>query len=515
MRKLLLILAALSIAAVVAAGCGNDEEAASGAAELAPAGAVMYGEVTLEPEGDQKEAIDAILAKFPGGGQAGDKLKDLIEKAMRESDAPISFKEDIEPWLGDQAGFFVSNLAPTGTTQSAATQSAAGLIATTDEDKARAALEKSAEGRLTKKSYRDVEYLTDESDEAGAVFDGFVVLGSEAGVKAAIDTSKGDRPLSDDEDYKNALDDAADDRLGFFYMNSPELLRSLRESGTPLPGSFGKFFEKPLVATLDADKDGVVFEGTVPAEIGRASLFGQASELVEELPGDSWVAVGQSDFGKLLDFYVDAFAGVAGGRDAIERQLRAATGLDLQRDVLDWMGDFGIFVRGRTVAELDGALIVETNDEAASGRFLDALERLSKSQAQNTPNVRVGPLSAPGGGSGFTVSGGVFPKPVHALQRDGRVVFAYGDAAASDAVDPANTLGDSPEYRAATDSLGDYDVSFYMLAGPILDLVDSTDAANDADWQKAKPYLEPLSAFVGGTSGEGDDLRSAVKLIVK
>jgi uncharacterized protein DUF3352 len=508
MRRLILTLAALSIAAVVAVGCGKDEQAASGAAELAPAGSVMYGEATLKPEGDQKEAIDAILAKFPGGGQAGDKLKDLIEKAMRESDAPISFKEDIEPWLGDEAAFFVSNLDPTGEAQSAA-----GLIATTDEDKARAALEKSAEGKLVKHNYKDVEYLTDESKEAGAVLDGFLVLGSEAGVKAAIDTSKGDTPLSDDENYKNALDDAADDRLGFFYINSPELLRSLRESGTPLPGSFKKFFEEPLVATLDADKDGVVFEGTVPAEIGRASLFGQASDLVEELPGDSWLALGQSDFGKLLDFYVGAFGGVAGGRDAIEQQFKATTGLDIQKDVIDWMGDFGIFVRGKSVPDLDGALIVETKDEAASGRFIAALERLAKTQGQGA--VRIGPLTAPGGGKGFTAQGSDIPKPIHVFQKSGRVVFAYGDAAASDAVNPANKLGDTAEYTAATESLGDYDVSFYLLTRPILELVDSTEAATDADWQKAKPYLEPLSALVGGTSGDGDDLRSAVKLIVK
>src|SRR5215208_1778910 len=109
MRKLILTLAVISIAALVAMGCGKEDEAVSGAAELAPAGSVMYGEATLKPEGNQKEAIDAILAKFPGGGQAGDKLKDLIEKGLRESDAPINFKEDIQPWLGDEAAFFVSS----------------------------------------------------------------------------------------------------------------------------------------------------------------------------------------------------------------------------------------------------------------------------------------------------------------------------------------------------------------------------------------------------------------------
>jgi hypothetical protein len=512
MRKLILTLTVLSIAALAAAGCGKDGEAASGASELVPAGSVLYGEATLKPEGDQKEAIDAILAKFPGGGQAGDKLKDLIEKGMRESDAPISFKEDIEPWLGDEAAFFVANLAASGT-QSAATQSAAGLIATDDEDKARAALEKSAEGKLKKESYKDVEVLTDESSEAGAVFDGYLVLGTEAGVKAAIDTSKGGKKLSEDESYNNALEDAADDRLGFFYMNSPELLRSLRQSGTPLPDSFGKFFEEPLVATLDADKDGVTFEGTVPEEIGRASLFGQASDMVEELPGDSWLGMAQTDFGKLIDFYVDALSGAVGGRDTIEQELKSSTGLDLQRDVIDWMGDFGVFVRGASVSELDGALIVETKDEAASDRFITALGRLARSQGGGA--VRIGPLSAPGGGKGFTATGGGIPKPIHVFQKDGRVVFAYGDAAASDAVNPDSKLGDAAEYSAARDSLGDYDVSFFLLTKPILELVDSTESASDADWQKAKPYLEPLSALVGGTSGDGDSLRSAVKLIVK
>jgi hypothetical protein len=510
MRKLLLTLVVVSIAALVAIGCGKQDQAASGAAELVPAGSVIYGEATLKPEGDQKEAIDAILAKFPGGGQAGDKLKDLIEKGLRESDAPVSFKEDIEPWLGDEAAFFIASIGPSGQDP----QSAAGLIATDDEDEAHAALEKSAEGKLTKKNYKDVEYLSDESGEVGAVFDGYLVLGTEAGVKAAIDTSKGGKKLSEDESYKNALDDAADDRLGFFYMNSPELLRSLRESGTPLPNSFGKFFEEPLVATLDADKDGVTFEGTVPEEIGRASLFGQASDLVEELPGDSWLGMAQTDFGKLIDFYVDAFAGVVGGRDAIEQQLKAATGLDLQKDVIDWMGDFGIFVRGTSVSDLDGALIIETKDEAASDRFISALGRLAKAQADN-PGDGVGPLTAPGGGKGITLTSRSFPKPIHAFQKDGKVVFAYGDAAASDAVSPADKLGDSADYTAACDSLGDYDVSFFLLAQPILDLVESTGTATDADWQKAKPYLEPLNALVGGTSGDGDSLRSAVKLIVK
>jgi hypothetical protein len=172
------------------------------------------------------------------------------------------------------------------------------------------------------------------------------------------------------------------------------------------------------------------------------------------------------------------------------------------------MGDFGIFVRGTSVAKLDGALVVETSDEAKSARFLSALERLARTQSDGDTEIR------PRGG-GFTVRVANVPQEIHVFQADGRVVVAYGDAAARDAVKPAKTLADSPDFTSVKDSLGDYDVSLYVLVKPILVLVDSTSAGDDADWQDAKPYLEPLNALVAGTSGSGDDLRSAFKLVVK
>lgn len=504
MRKLILTLLVLSASVIAIAGCGSEDEAASGASELVPARAAFYGEATLKPEGEQREAIDAILAKFPGGGGAGAKLKELIDKALRESDAPVSFTKDIEPWLGEEAAFFAAGTAGDGNFRSAA-----ALVATEDEDAALEAVEKTGEGKIERKTYKDVEYMTDESEEAAAVFDGFVVLGSEAGVKAVIDTKDGGEKLSDFEPYNNALEDAAEDRLGLLFVNSVELRRALERSGMPLPDSFSRLFEEPFVATLDADRDGVTFEGSVPEDLGRVSFFGRASDLLPELPADSWLATAQTDFGQVLDFTIGAFAGAVGGRDAIEQQFKAATGLDLQEDVIDWMGDFGVFVRGTTVSALDGALVIETTDEDASGRFLDAVERLARTQGGGQVEV------APRGGGGFTVAIQGLPQPIHAFQESGRVVFAYGERAASDAIDPGETLGDAPEFTDARDSLGDYDVSMFVLMQPIFDLIDSTESASDADWQEAKPYLEPLDALVGGTSGEGEDLKSAVKLIVK
>src|ERR671911_11149 len=403
----------------------------------------------------------SVFAAGACGGEDGDKLKELIDKALRESDAPVSFSEDIEPWLGDEAAFFASG------GNAGNFRTSAALVATEDEDAALEAVEKTGEGKISRSTYKDVEYMTDESEEAAAVFDGYVVLGTEAGVKAVIEAKEDGEKLSDLEGYEKALEDAAEDRLGLFFVNSPALQASLQRAGAPMPDSLERLFREPFVATLDADRDGVTFEGSVPEDLGRISFFGQASDLLTELPADSWLATAQTEFGQVVDFTVDAFAGAVGGRDTIEQQFKAA-----------------------------------------SGRFLDAIERLARTQGGG--EVQIVPREG-----GFTATVQGVPRPVHAFQESGRVVFAYGERAASDAIDPGETLGDSSEFIEARDSLGDYDVSMFVLMQPIFDLVDSTGSANDADWQEAKPYLEPLDALIGGTSGDGGDLESAVKLIVK
>ena len=90
---------------------------------------------------------------------------------------------------------------------------------------------------------------------------------------------------------------------------------------------------------------------------------------------------------------MDLFAAELGGRDAIEQQLKQATGLDLQEDVISWMGDWGLFVRGTTLEDLSGGLIIETTDEAASKRAIDAVARLARQAASG--GEKVGPLDLP------------------------------------------------------------------------------------------------------------------------
>jgi hypothetical protein len=505
------MVALLSCSVVAAAGCGSDGSSSSGAASVAPAGSLVYGEATLRPEGDQKAAVEALVNKFPGEGSAGDRIQRLMETLFTEADTSLTYREDVEPWLGDEAAFFVSNFRPEGEDADGAL-----LVATEDEDASLAAVQKAAsDERKADHSGHDV-YLYDDGEEAAAAVDGWLALGTPGAVEAAIDTAEGDDPIEDDDRFKETLEDAPEDRLGFVYVDMPGFYERLQ--GMPGLGQLGGFrqlFEEPILVTADAEESGVRFEATIPTKLTAGfPIVSEGTGEAGDLPADSWLALAQPDLGQTIEGYVDLAAGAVGGRDAIEEQLRSATGLDLDEDVISWMGDWSAFVRGTSVDSLDGAVVIETSDEEASGRFIDAIARLARQDAD--PGTTIDPLDLPGGGEGYTVRGPELPQPVHLFQRDGRVVGAYGDAAANDALDPGETLAGSADYTQAEDVLGgDYAVSFFLAFGPILELAESEGASESPDYQEAKPYLEPLGALVGGATEEGDNLRSAFALTVK
>jgi Protein of unknown function (DUF3352) len=511
MPRILFTITALIAVAVVAAGCGNASSSSSGSAALAPSGAVIYGEATLDPDADQQAALAALIEKFPGEGSAGQRIRGLLEQAFSKSGTGLSYADDIEPWLGDKAGFFVSSLNP------GADGSGALLVATDDEGQAQDAIEKAAKATDGKAAdYKGHDYFTFSGNGAAGVVDGWVVLGNVGGFEAAVDTGDGGEPIEDDDAYAKALADAPEERLGFVFFNTPAFVDQLRKSGMGAAlGPFTGLFKDPVLATINANQHGVRLEATLPESLSSAvPILGASGGHAAELPADSWIALAQPDLGKTISYFVDAFGSLAGGRDALAQQLKAATGLDLDKDVISWMGDWSLFVRGTSVAELNGALVVETTDEAASRRFIEAVARLARKSLEGSDTV--GPLEVPGGGEGVTLHTPDVPQPIHLFQRDGKVVLAYGDAAAADALSPAEKLGDTQGYKDAQEALGgDYDLSFYLAFEPILKLVDSTGAGDDEGWQKVKPYLEPLGALVVGAQKDGDKVRSAFGITVR
>jgi hypothetical protein len=55
-------------------------------------------------------------------------------------------------------------------------------------------------------------------------------------------------------------------------------------------------------------------------------------------------------------------------------------------------------------------------------------------------------------------------------------------------------------------------VSFFAAVGPILDLIASE--TDDSEFERARPYLEPLEELVGGTKKDGDRLDSRFRITI-
>ena len=71
-------------------------------------------------------------------------------------------------------------------------------------------------------------------------------------------------------------------------------------------------------------------------------------------------------------------SGATGGVDpaTLLQGLQSQLGIDVQKDLLSWMGDAALFVRGTSMDDLGGALVVKSKDPAASRKAIGTLRKL-------------------------------------------------------------------------------------------------------------------------------------------
>ena len=510
MARLALFAVVSLLAAGLISACGSTTKQP---AALAPAQTLFYGEVNLAPPGGQKAAVDALARKFPGSGSAGQRMSALIEDGFREGDAKISFERDVKPWLGERAALFAGSPPRGGSGDTPA----AALVATKDEEKALATVQKE-EGQGTEAEYEGVKYRRFGDKNVAATLDGYLVLSNEPGLKALVKAStESDRALVSSDRFKKALEGQPTERLGFVYVDARSAFDAVPSAQAQFLAPFRRAFRDPVVATVTAQSDALEITSKTPesqlSALGVVGLGSKGSELIGKLPGDSLFATGGPELGRQLAAGVDLAASSFGGRAILEQALRQRTGLDLQRDVLDWMGDYGIFVRGRNSRSLGGALVVESKDPAATRRAIAGLRRILRGQA--TSGARVGRLGIRGADAGFTVTAEDLPAPINVFLKSGRFVVAYGDEAANQAVNPRGTLEDESTFSQATGSLGGYKVNTYASVPAALLLAEGLGASSDSGYQKAKPYLTVLGALVGAAKpAGGGKLESKFRLTI-
>jgi hypothetical protein len=506
-RPLVLALLCALISAI-AVGCGSSSSgsgAADDPASLVPATAPVYAEATLRPDGKVGADLDAALKKILRTDDPAGKIQKALDDSGKTDG--VTYKDDVEPWLGARAGIAVTAIHGSNADFVA-------VINSKDDGKAGDALAK-AKGDIVKRSYKGVDYRFDRKDSTAAgVFDHSVVVGTEPGFKSAVDASKGDS-LADSNGLRGVRSKVASERVGLLYLDVEGLLRAVSQSAGSQPEvgavlqSLSAAVPKTIGAALQAQPDALKIDGVSLGTPKSGASGASGADMVAGLPGDSWLALGFGKSGQTLEGVLDAIGksgGITGvGVNALLGQFQQRTGLDLRKDVLSWMGDAGVFVAGKGLADLGGGLVIKTSDPAKTKRVIGVLRRLAGQQA----GAKVKPLDAQGVDEGFTVEQKDGPRVDVALAGEKFIVAIGAPGALKQAISPSRPLSSSPAFTDAAARLGDgLRPSFYLDFQQVASLIEGF-VGDQSGFQKAKPYLDTFGAIVAGAKDEGDGVTRA------
>jgi hypothetical protein len=500
-----LVLVAL-LAALVAAGCGgSDTQTTSSSSDLgpdpasvAPTDAVLYGDAVVRPTGAMKDGVLAAARKVSRLDDPMAALRRALDESA-DSDTRTDFTHDVEPWLGPRVGGFL--LLPSGASDD---PDWAAAIAIGDRDAFEEALPRlHADGQHEAGTYRGVTYDRDDDDATLylAPVSDFYVLGSLAGLRAAIDASK-DSSLADSSRFQDALDAVPDDALASFYVDPkaigaaigdiPDTPPQVRQALTRLDDA------DPVVGDVTATADEIAIEASGGGEQLTDALEADsdAEVTVGQLPGDSWLALATPPLGPIVR---SALVG-SGVHDEAAAQVRQSLGMDLDGDLLDPLGGLGVFVRGTTVLDIGGGALLQLTSAAAAQRLLTQIESIVR--AGGGLPTRTLTL---GGARGFELQIPQSPQPVVVLAKGDRLAAGYAASSAQDLLDPQERFDESSGGKAAIATLGDgYTPSFVLIVPPLAGLLRALDQLDVADLASAVPYLDAYESLAIGTKRDGD-----------
>ena len=478
-----------------------------------PADATLYATAYVEPSLSQQRAVGELLSRFNVPREQVDSL--LSQTIEPLAQIGLEYDRDIKPWLGNQVSLFV---LPVQGAQSGQEPDGAVLVATEDVAATRAAVERAlgtAGIQPETRTHAETEYQVDPASGAAIGYIGnFVVAGTERGFTAAVDASRGQN-LSSREEYAQTASRLPTDVLISVWAD-PAALAGLAAAASDLPGSMGVpeaglGQQQPTAVALRMEADALVFETAtlVPPDAPPPAVFANDGFL-GQLPSGAVAALGIPALGQVATQLLDNVANVPGaeGAAAIEEGFETQTGLSLRNDVLRWMGDAGLVVRGTSLDALDGGLVMTSSDPAATTRFVETL----RTQAEGL-GVTIAPAQS-GTLQGFSVQDAA-PAPVTVLGGD-RLVIGYGPV--ESLVAPTERLGDSEVFGAANGALGGgwmptlfIDVSAAVTLGETA--AGGAAALGPTYATDVSPRLRQVRALIGGTRREGNTTRQRLAVL--
>jgi hypothetical protein len=506
------LLACAAVPAAILTGCGGGGGSADvGPAADAPANAALYVDATVRPTGSAQSDAKAALSKILSTHDPGAKIVSFIEDQSKADGHPISYQQDIAPWLGEKAGAFFTKLGNT-------TQQGAVVVETTNPGAAFAFARKASGATATNpapQTYNGVPYQTDPSSKGpdqtvfGTVGN-FLVEGDLAGFQAAVNASKGDS-LGDSSDFKDAIGNLPDDRLGTLYTVPRNFIAALgpQQFGASqqqlLEKTAGDSLNQPVAGAVTASADNIQIDA-----VGGSGVDTPQSSLIGDVPSQAWLAVGLADLGDNIKKSLDQLKSAVPNLDQALSQVQSSTGSSIGQ-LTSALGDAVLYVQGTTQSTLTGALVVQTKNPELTGRLLGQLQSLLALGSRGG----VKQLQLSGGGTGFEIDDpSVAPRPVEIAQQGDKLVISYGAGSAEQTLTPASKLSGSPSFSSAEGQISSLGADFFLDLPSVFALAESTGSKSDPQYVQAKPYLDALSYLVTGSGSKGDqaELKAVVGL---
>ncbi|HEU4706135.1 MAG TPA: DUF3352 domain-containing protein [Solirubrobacterales bacterium] len=513
--KLRFLPALLAIfAALLVAGCGGSGGGGgTDPATIAPAKTPLYVDFTIHPEGEQKANVEALAQKLAGIDDLGGLIVSKLEESASGKGEEVDFQKEVEPWLGERAGFIYPKF------EAGQLNDFAAAIQVTDAGEAEAFVDKHVESgseKFTDGSFEGVDYRVGEDGTTIGVIDELLVIGVEERVFKEVVTASEGESLADESAYTDAVSNVPPDSAADVYVDIGGVIAEA-EAGGEVDRSTKLFFEDLGVELDEATAVASLVPGSDQAEIdissnaiGANAPSGDASKLLESLPADSVAALASAEFGKRFNEGIDQIdeQGIPG--QVPPHQLKKAlkeAGIDLE-SIAASIGDAGVFVEGNSERNLTGAMVLATDSASQAKNTVSNIGLFLR--ASGLPGV----TAVNGKASGFSIrSAELGREPIVVVAKGERIAIGYGlEAALAGLEEAGETLADSPAYKEAVDALGDTPISAFVDGPAALKLASALVPPGEEGFREAKRYLTKVDYLALGS--EASDGLATARLIV-
>jgi hypothetical protein len=504
--------------------------AADSPSSVIPADAVLYVQGEVRPSGALADGINAGAKKLVGIADPGAMLDRAIDSAIKTPG--VSYESTIRPWLGEQAAVALlpavdqkPQYAVVADTTDAATARTTvfGLV----RDNA-----KTTGATVTSATYKGVGYLADGS-AAVAVDGNFVLVGTLDAVEKVIDVQQGAPALSAAPDFQASTAHELAGAVLDAFVRTRALVdmfvlaatagggSASASSAIPLAGSaiasrvpasamalLDKLIpaDSTILASARLNASGLTVDLAMPT--GGAAGAG-ASDLFASMPAGSWLVLAESgigaQLGKLAALVTPTTSASAscstasgGGSSCTTDTQSVSSPLGAYTAVLKQITDLGLFVKGTSLANIEGGIELRVESASTATLLLGELQTLLGGLSSS--KITIGSLNEPGTDGGFTVTVPSIPLPIDVASKGDLIVAAIGTGALTDALSTSGRLGDS-----LTGPLLGPDVHplLGLSLSTVATLLKSFGLNSDATVAKILPYLDSLGTLAVGQSQSG------------